>query len=40
METKEFNLLPGCCLARNADGLAKGAADAEMLESANSPENG
>jgi hypothetical protein len=39
MEAKEFNLLPGCGLARNADGLPQGAADAEMLESTNSPEN-
>jgi hypothetical protein len=31
MKTKELNLLLGCCLARNPDGLEASSADAEML---------
>jgi hypothetical protein len=40
LETKELNLLLGCFLARNADGLEASSANAEKLESFNLPKNG
>jgi hypothetical protein len=38
LESKKLAMFPGCCLARDEDGVAKIGVDVDMLESVDPPE--